>query len=349
VRCIKCRGKAVIDLRRHNAAFCREHFVEFFQGQVRRAIEQFRMFGPDDRILVAVSGGKDSLVLWEVLLHLGYRADALYIDLGIGDYSAASTEKVRRFHQQRAAPLGADLHVVSLKAAYGFDVDEARDRVRRPPCSACGLSKRYIFNKVAVDRGYDVVATGHNLDDEAAVLLGNVLRWNMSYLARQWPVLPGGRGFVRKVKPLVRLTERETAAYAVLTGVDYIVEECPHAVGATSHVYKDLLNRLEQQSPGSKHQFLFQFYQQGRSQLKVEERPDLRSCRYCGQPTPGDVCAFCRMTALLLDQLEQPGGGAAMDSSPAGAQRSTPGAPVSQAGPAAAPEAEPASEAGAVN
>ncbi|HEX6988150.1 MAG TPA: TIGR00269 family protein [Bacillota bacterium] len=302
MKCVKCRGKAVIDLRRHNAAFCREHFVEYFQSQVERAIREFEMFGPDDHILVAVSGGKDSLVLWEVLLRLGYRADALYIDLGIGGYTAASTEKVRRFYDERVRPLGTDLHVVSLKADYGFGVDEAKDRVRRPACSACGLSKRYIFNKVAAEHGYDAVATGHNLDDEAAVLLGNVLRWNTSYLARQWPVLPAGRGFVRKVKPLVRLTERETAAYAVLTGVDYMVEECPNAVGATSHLYKDMLNRLEQQSPGSKHQFLFQFYRQGRSSMKGEDRPELNPCRHCGQPTPGDVCAFCRMTAMLMDR-----------------------------------------------
>ncbi len=86
------------------------------------------------------------------------------------------------------------------------------------PCSACGLSKRHIFDRATLDGGYDVVATGHNLDDEAAVLLGNVLRWDLAYLARQRPVLPGGDGFPRKVKPLVRLGERETAAYCVLTG-----------------------------------------------------------------------------------------------------------------------------------
>ena len=90
-----------------------------------------------------------------------------------------------------------------------------------------------------------MVATGHNLDDEAAVLLGNTLRWDGSYLGRQYPVLPAAPGFVRKVKPLVRLSEREMAAYCVLSGIDYIVEECPMAEGNRHLAYKEMLNDLE--------------------------------------------------------------------------------------------------------
>ncbi len=55
------------------------------------------------------------------------------------------------------------------------------------------MSKRHLFDKAAVDGGYDVVVTGHNLDDEAAVLLGNVLHWDIEYLARQLPVLPAAQ------------------------------------------------------------------------------------------------------------------------------------------------------------
>ena len=104
-----------------------------------------------------------------------------------------------------------------------------------------------------------MVATGHNLDDEAAVLFGNVLRWDAGYLGRQLPVLPASHGFARKVKPLVRLSERETAAYCVLAGIDYIVEECPMAAGNKHLGYKDALNAIEVQSPGTKAAFYFSF------------------------------------------------------------------------------------------
>ena len=86
------------------------------------------------------------------------------------------------------------------------------------------------------------IATGHNLDDEAAVLLGNVLRWETGYLGRQFPVLPASDGFARKVKPLVRLGEREMAAYCVLSGIDYQVEECPMAAGNKHLGFKEVLN-----------------------------------------------------------------------------------------------------------
>ncbi|MEY2445819.1 MAG: tRNA-5-methyluridine54 2-sulfurtransferase, partial [Ilumatobacteraceae bacterium] len=60
-KCRTCRGPAIIDLPRHNANFCAEHFMELCRRQVAKAIEQFTMLTKDDRVLVAVSGGKDSL------------------------------------------------------------------------------------------------------------------------------------------------------------------------------------------------------------------------------------------------------------------------------------------------
>src|SRR5919201_2360209 len=97
MRCKKCKEKAVIGLPRHNAAFCKPCFNEFVHDQLARAIKSERMVAPSDRILVAVSGGKDSLALWDILLKLGYCADGLYVDLGIGSYSVRSREKVERF------------------------------------------------------------------------------------------------------------------------------------------------------------------------------------------------------------------------------------------------------------
>jgi uncharacterized protein (TIGR00269 family) len=190
------------------------------------------------------------------------------------------------------------LRELDLRDEYGFDVPHAAAVTRRVPCSACGLSKRHLFNEVARDLGYDVVATGHNLDDEAAVLFGNVLRWNLDYLGRQLPVLPATEGFVRKVKPLVRLGERETAAYCVLTGIDYIVDECPNAVGNKHLGYKAALDDVEDQSPGSKAAFYFGFLARASALFSPEAKAEqgaLVPCSRCGSPTTGDVCAFCKL------------------------------------------------------
>lgn len=286
-------------MRQHRLALCADHFLEWVPRQVTRTIEKYGMFTPEERVLLAVSGGKDSLALWDILLALGYRVDGLHINLGIEDgYSAQSQARVEAF---AAARPGAGLKVVDLAADYGASVPElVRQRRGRKACSLCGLVKRHIMNRMACEGGYAAIATGHNLDDEAAVLLQNALRWSVGYLARQGPVLPPSPpGLARKVKPLVRLRERETAAYAILRGIDYVYDECPHARGATTLFYKDILNQLEARSRGTKEMFYLAFLQ-ARSELGLaqaeRERVRLQPCSRCGQPTtaPG-LCAFCRL------------------------------------------------------
>ena len=141
-----------------------------------------------------------------------------------------------------------------------------------------------------------MVATGHNLDDEAATLMGNVLRWQRDLLARQSPALESNHPqMVREVKPLYTLTERETVSSWLLRGIDYVVEECPNAKGAHSLLYKDILNRIETESPGTKQQFFQGFLSRMRPALQREEAVDLAGCVECGQPTTGEVCSYSRM------------------------------------------------------
>lgn len=303
MRCKRCLEPAVIEIRRHNAAYCASCFVVVFRNQVATAIDRWDMFGSEDRLLIAVSGGKDSLALWDVLLDAGYRAEGLYLGLGIGGYSDRSAEVTRAFAEQR----DAELHVVDLQGEYGFDVPTAGRKGSRSTCAVCGLSKRYVFNRVAHEGGFDVVVTGHNLDDEAATLLGNTLRWQTEYIARQSPVLPATEGMVRKVKPLHRLSELETAAYAFLRGIDYVVEECPLVAGNTQLRYKDAMNAIERTSPGTKAQFFLGYLDRGMPLFQGRERPELRPCERCAQPTPGRFCAFCRARAQILgERLGEP-------------------------------------------
>ena len=292
MRCRMCKERAVISMRRHNTAFCRLHYREFFFRQVSRAIQEFGMLNPQEGVLVCVSGGKDSLVLWKVLHELGYKTRAMYIDLGFGEYSLLSKQKVFNM----AKKLSQEPIVVSLKD-MGFDILASAKAKHRPACSVCGTTKRYCFNRTAFEEGFQVVATGHNLDDEASRLLGNVLRWQTHYLAKQSPVLPGESEHTpKKVKPLVKLTEREVAVFAFLEGIDYVLEECPYAKGATSITYKLLLAQLEEKMPGTKHSFYFGF-QEHISKFSRAEAPKgmLKTCKVCGQDSFEETCGFCRL------------------------------------------------------
>lgn len=298
MKCTRCGDRAVLELRRHNAAFCTPDFLAFFRRQVAAAVRKHRMFTRDERVLVAVSGGKDSLALWDVLIEEGYQTAGLHLDLGIHEYSVESRATCEAFARARGVPL-----VVSAVAdAVGAPVPVIQKVTRRPPCSGCGLSKRYLMNRAALEHGFPVVATGHNLDDEAATLLGSVLQWQTDALARQSPALPATHPkLVRRVKPLYRLSERETAAYAFLRRIDYIVEECPFAKGATSIAHKETLSRLEDASPGAKHNFLLGFLEKARPAFERAEGVELRECQRCGQVTTGTICAFCK----LADQVKR--------------------------------------------
>jgi tRNA-5-methyluridine54 2-sulfurtransferase len=298
MKCRRCKAPAVIEIRRHNAAFCQQCFLHHLRTQVERAIDHFDMIGREDRVLVAVSGGKDSLALWDVLLDLGYHVDGLYLGLGIGGYSSRSRDVVAAFADERETRLIE----VDLTREYGFDIPTAGRKGSRSTCAVCGLSKRYVFNKAARDHGYDVIATGHNLDDEAATLLGNTLRWQTDYIARQFPVLPAEDGLARKVKPLYRVSELETAAYAFLRGIDYVVEECPLVGGNTQLRYKEAMNQLESTSPGTKAQFFLGYLERGAPLFEAQDAAELRPCEACGEPTTGRFCAFCRARAQILGQ-----------------------------------------------
>jgi uncharacterized protein (TIGR00269 family) len=299
MKCKTCGKKAVINMRQHKLGLCKEHFLDWMPKQTQRFIEKYKMFEQGDKILVAVSGGKDSLGLWDILNLLGYPADGLYINLGIDDpYSIQS----QQLSQDFAEANGLQLHIVSIDELEGYTIPEASRltlRGKGRPCSVCGLTKRHIMNRVAAEHGYDVVVTGHNLDDEAAVLFGNTIHWATGYLARQHPVLESKSSLVRKTKPFFRFYERETAAYAILRGIEYMYAECPYASGAKSIYYKELLNTMEAKQPGTKLAFFLSFLQAKEAGFLAsgdsEAGRDLHDCQSCGQPTTApDTCAYCR-------------------------------------------------------
>ena len=316
MKCKKCGSKASVNMRQHKLALCTEHYLEWLPEQTERFIKKYEMFTPDEKILVAVSGGKDSLGLWDILVRLGYTADGLYLGLGIDGrrspsgegihYSRESHRMAEKFAQQH----NLKLHVVDIEKEYGQSIPMLAERSHRgygKPCSVCGLAKRHEMNRIARDLGYDVLATGHNLDDEAAQLFGNTLSWSADFLLRQGPVLPAAEGLARKVKPLCRFYEREMTAYCLARGIEYIYEECPFAEGSQSIYYKEVLNKLENDRPGAKLTFYLKFLEARKSgALFIEKdvaQEHLHPCPKCGQPTSApELCSFCRMIEKVSEK-----------------------------------------------
>ncbi len=300
MKCRKCKAPAEVPLPSHNTAFCRECFATFFSGQVEKAVTKHKMILPGERVLVALSGGKDSLTIMLELSRQGHDVTGLHVDLGIPVSSAAARAKVEGF----CAAHGLKLHVVELEKE-GIPIPDVKRYINRPVCSACGKIKRHWFNRVALEGGFNVLATGHNLDDEVARLFANTLRWDAGYLSDQGPCLQAEDGFARKIKPLYRLTEFETACYAFINGIEIHTAPCPYSGGASFTGHKKLWADLEYQSPGSKIAFYDGFLKRGRpafARIEQEEGQPVLPCESCKSPTSTGLCGVCRLKIAVNER-----------------------------------------------
>ncbi|MDQ7031369.1 MAG: TIGR00269 family protein [Desulfonauticus sp.] len=295
MKCTRCKQKAVVALPSHNAGFCASCFLLYFQNQMEKAIKKQKMFSPRHKILVALSGGKDSLALALQLKLLGYNLECLHLDLDISDTS----KQVKTIAQRFCERFELKLHIIELKKE-NLSIPEVKKKLSRPICSACGQIKRYYFNYFAKQNNFDVLATGHTLDDEVSRLFANTLRWDITYLQQQSPILEQDQEFVRKVKPLYRLTEFETAVFCFLHNIQYSTIPCPYSKGASFTFYKRLLDELEYNQPGRKFNFYETFLKQ-KSQLfpPSTSKNKINFCSICGYPTLQDICGVCRIKKML--------------------------------------------------
>lgn len=293
-KCTRCRKRAVIALPSHHANFCEECFVFFFRRAVLRAMKKFPVKA-DETILVAVSGGKDSLAAWAVLQDLGYRTKGVHLNLGIPGFSEASEGAIAAFAGKRNLPWVS----YSIRELFGHSIPEIRRRVRRPICSVCGMIKRQLLNRVTIREGLRVIATGHNLDDEAGRLLGNLVRNRRDYIEKQSPYLPSAHPRLpEKIKPLYRVSADEIRTYCRVEGIAYLEGACPLSRGATSRMFQEALDMLEGKMPGTKRDFLFAYLDARPAPKPVE---DFGTCDRCGEPCYGTRCSVC----TLLERLRE--------------------------------------------
>jgi len=302
--CAVCGRRAAVRVRYARLSLCPEHFAQFLEGRLAKFAEERAMFSEGDRVVVAVSGGKDSLSLALMLHRLKDRlrlgaVTCLHIDLGIPGYSEESRSAVERL----AADAGMSCLVIRVDELLGATLPELVARSRRPPCSACGLVKRHLINAAALEMGADAVAVGHHLDDVLTLALkGYLLQGKVDHL-KMSPVLPAQEGLlVRKVRPLHEIYEDDLRAYAALSGLRPVSTPCPfkHEDRAAAAV-RQMLDRLEALSPGFKLSLVRRLERQ-------MERAELggggaRACPLCGLPTSGEgPCGLCRLTAAALGE-----------------------------------------------
>ena len=290
MKCKFCDKDSYIKLKSPKMYLCKEHFVEYFENKVKKSIEKYKMLNKDEKILVAVSGGKDGHAVAWVLKKLGYNIELFHINLGIKGFSDESLKAVNELAEKLEVPL----HVVNLKDITGKTMEDIRGK----KCSICGITKRYLMNRFGYENGFDVIVTGHNLDDEVSFILNNILNWNIRYLAKHEPVLPAHDKFLKKVKIFFEIEEELILKYAEAENIPYTTVECKYAEKAITLRHRAYLNELEKERPGIKYQFL-SGYMKNRHLFKVEEEDfQFRECEICGMTSAGRICSFCRVWKL---------------------------------------------------
>jgi uncharacterized protein (TIGR00269 family) len=299
-KCKRCSGRGQMGLPSHNTIFCSDCFLLFCRNAVAKAMKKFGIPRETD-LLVAVSGGKDSLAVWDILNELGYRTRGVHVNLGIDTFSDESVRAVEEFASSRNLPWSSH----SIADLLGWTIDEIRPRTRRSICSICGAIKRQMLNRLAVDLGYGTVVSGHNLDDEAGRLLGNILRNRTQYFDKQYPYLPSPHPRMpAKLKPLYRLESHELRAYCHFASIRPHSASCPYARGASSHKVKEALNLLETKMPGTKRDFLFSYLRNRKP--PQTDLSELRLCEKCGAPSWLPVCSVCALKAQLDAKRGEP-------------------------------------------
>ena len=294
-------GREAVFLRSYSGErLCKRCYVRSIEKKVKTTISRHNMFAPDDRIAVAVSGGKDSTSLLHILHKIEIKfprseLSAITIDEGISGYR----EEAVVIAKENCKRLGVEHVVKSFKELYGHNLDEivkiAEEKGDLSPCSYCGVLRRKALNVLAKDIAADKLALAHTLDDEVQTRLLNVIHGDVARLGRVGPVLEGDfPGFVRRVKPLCEVPEREVALYTFLKGIEFQMMPCPYRRTALRNDIRSFLNRLETKHPGTKYTVLRAFEKIAPSIRELTGKAGLKNCKICGEPTVGEICKACQ-------------------------------------------------------
>ena len=304
MQCVKCGAKAVYYSVYSGHSFCAKCFMKSVEQRVRATINRYKLFDPEDRIVIAISGGKDSQVLATIIAKVekdfpGATLSALIVDEGVPGYRDFGLRRSKELCDE----LGIELTTTSFKELFGYSLPEIvsiaeQKGVSLGACTFCGILRRRAINVKAKELGATKVATGHNLDDEAQTALMNLLRGDVVRLLRLGPKpveeLPG---FVPRVKPLRYIPEKETTLYAYFKGYPLYEVECPYVRESMRDEIRSILNEIEGRHPGTKYAIVRAADRLSAMGASLKVR--VGSCKYCGEPTSRDVCRACELLEVL--------------------------------------------------
>jgi len=306
--CTLCNKNDAIYMRRYSGEkLCKKCFKNSVEDKVRTTISKYEMLEPNDKIAVAVSGGKDSLSLLHILADIEKKFPqtsicAITVDEGIRGYR----DEALRFAMKSCQELGIKHEIISFKELYKVTLDELAGIIKGEeedelsPCSYCGVLRRRALNMAARQVGANKLVTAHNLDDETQTILLNIIHGDAIRIARVKPVLDSEHlKLIQRVKPFCEVPEKEIALYAYLKKIKFQSVPCPYAHTAMRNDIRKMLDTMEEKHAGTKFA-VFRSIERIRPALEASaEKEKLQDCELCGEPTPDKICKPCEMLQKL--------------------------------------------------
>jgi uncharacterized protein (TIGR00269 family) len=302
-KCSACKRRAPFFHRVYSGErLCKRCFAESIEEKVRATIAKYKMLDYNDHVAVAVSGGKDSISLLQVLAKMERKYPratlvAVTVDEGIKGYRDEAME----IAQSNCKKLGIKHHSVSFKQLYGYTLDEIVKRIHEKanqltPCAFCGVLRRKALNIAAMDVKANKIATGHTLDDEVQTSLLNIFHGDIPKLAVEKPVTDQVHPrLIQKVKPFCEVPERESALYAYVKGVSFQSTPCPYAGEAMRNDIRNLVNRIEERHAGAKFTVFKSIEKLRPAIATLAEKGEFKECKECGEPSAGELCMACQL------------------------------------------------------
>ena len=297
MQCSNCGNpKVIIKKEQSGQLLCKDCFIASIERKVKRTIKKEKLLDRGDKVLVALSGGKDSVTVLEILNSYRQRniidICAVTVDEGIDNYRQDGVDIALR-HAER---LGIEHKVVSLKDEYGITLDEIMQTDNhRGSCTYCGVFRRTIINKAAREMGATKIATGHNIDDEVQAIMMNYLEGNTGNLTKLGAKTESkAEEFTVKIKPLREIPEREIGLYVVAKDLEVHFDSCPYAMQSFRGEVSEVINQLSEKHPTIKYSTL-RGYDKIKNILKKELKKDYANgrCSRCGEPSANELCKAC--------------------------------------------------------
>ncbi len=301
MQCIKCSEQAVFVRKYSGEHLCSSCFSNSILRKTAKTISKYNMIKNNDLVSVAVSGGKDSLVLLEILNQMAkthnFKIQVVTIDEGIPNYRDEALEIVKNFCDR----IDVKYHIFSYKNLFELTLDDAlqlRENEKTTSCSICGTLRRRAIDIASKEIGASVIATAHNLDDSLQTFLINMFSGDTNKIG--WMDPDTSSNSLRRIKPFSEIYESEIVFYAFTNKIPFQSEPCPHMNEGIRTEIREFLNSLENRHSGIKNNFsqsiikISQILKNSNSKYKL-------SCLKCGNHCTGTICSVCATISKLKE------------------------------------------------